>query len=153
MFLPHLYVYHMCTRALHMSSPVAIRSIVDLGATVQKNKNTTKAILVMHALSGADTVIATYNVGKQLARKAMGQPTQKSCPSLMTFKPILMKYAAQNDSTADLKLNQNYFDIDQDYLTLTRRYSKLLNTLDIDLVPSYSTRHMYFGSTGITSGP
>ena len=69
--LPHLYVYHMCTRALHMSSTVANRSIVDLGATVQKVKDTTNAIQVMHALSGADTVIATYNVGKQLARKAL----------------------------------------------------------------------------------
>ena len=47
------------------------KSIVGLGATVQKNKDTTKAILVMHALSWADTVTATYNVGKQLARKAL----------------------------------------------------------------------------------
>ena len=50
---------------------MANRSIVDLVATVQKNKDTLKAILVMHALSGADTVTATYNVGKQLARKAL----------------------------------------------------------------------------------
>ena len=69
--LPHLYVYHMCTRALHMSSPVANRSIVDMGATVQENKDTPKAILAMPTLSGADTVTATYNVGKQLARKAL----------------------------------------------------------------------------------
>ena len=55
---------------------MANSSIVDLGATVQKNKDTPKAILVKHALSGADTVTATYNVGKQLA---MIQPTQKSC--------------------------------------------------------------------------
>ena len=52
----------MCTRALHMSSPLANRSIVDLVATVQKNKDTPKAIRVMPALSGADTVTATYNV-------------------------------------------------------------------------------------------
>ena len=72
--LPHVYVYHTCTRhILHISSPVANRSIVDLGATVQKNK----AILVMHALSGADTVTATYNVGKQLAMK---QPIHTICP-------------------------------------------------------------------------
>ena len=51
--LPHLYVYHMCTRALHMSSPLA------------------KAILVMHALSWPNTVTAIYNVGKQLARNAL----------------------------------------------------------------------------------
>ena len=46
------------------------RSIVDLGSTVQKKKDTPNAILVVHALSGADTVTATYNVGKQLERKA-----------------------------------------------------------------------------------
>ena len=80
---------------LHMSSPVANRSIVDLGATVQKNKDTPNAILVMHALSWADTVTASYNVDKQLARKPIEKPTQKSCPSLVTFKPILMKYATQ----------------------------------------------------------
>ena len=50
---------------------MANRSIVDLGATVQENKDTPKAILVMYTLSGADTVTATYNVGKQLARKAI----------------------------------------------------------------------------------
>ena len=50
---------------------------------------------MMHALSGADNAIATYSVDKQLARKAIEQPTQKSCPSLVTFKPILMKYAVQ----------------------------------------------------------
>ena len=66
-------------------------------ATVQKNKDTTKAILVMLALTGADTdsVTATYNVGKQVARKAMEQPTQTMCPSLVTLTPILIKYAAQ----------------------------------------------------------
>ena len=75
--------------------PVANRSIVSLEATVQKNKDTTKAILVMHALTLADTVTATYNVGKQLARNAMEQPTQTICPSLVTLNPILIKYAAQ----------------------------------------------------------
>ena len=76
--LPHLDAYHTCARhVLHISSPVANRSIVDLGATAQKNNDMPKAILVMHALSGADTVTATYNVGKQLARK---QPTKTICP-------------------------------------------------------------------------
>ena len=50
---------------------MANRSIVDLGATVQKNNDTPKAIMVMHALSGVDTVTATYNVGKQLVLKAL----------------------------------------------------------------------------------
>ncbi len=89
--LNHLW-WHICVRpsspfvslprALHMSFPVTNRSTVDLGATVQKNKDTTKTILVMHALTLADAVTATYNVGKQLAREAMEQPTQTICPSL-----------------------------------------------------------------------
>ena len=61
----------MCARVLHMSAPLAYRSIVDLVATIQKNKDTPKVIPVMHALSGADTVTAIYNVGKQLERKAL----------------------------------------------------------------------------------
>ena len=68
---PHLYVYNTFTRALHLNSPVANRSIVDPGATFQKNKDTTKTVLVIHVLPGADTVTATYNVDKQLALKAM----------------------------------------------------------------------------------
>ena len=35
-----------------------------MGATVQKNKDTTNANLVIQALPGADSVIATYDVGK-----------------------------------------------------------------------------------------
>ncbi len=70
---------------------MANRSIVDLGSTVQKNKDTPNAILVMHALSGDDTVTTTYNVGKELAPKPLKQPPQKSCPSLGMFKPILMQ--------------------------------------------------------------
>ena len=45
---------------------------MDLGATVQKNKDTTNANLVIQALPGADTVTATCDVGKQLALKALG---------------------------------------------------------------------------------
>ena len=77
--LPHVYVYDRYTRALHMSSPVAHRSIMELGATLQKNNDTPTAILVIHALGEADTVLATYNVDKQLTRKAMEQPTQTIC--------------------------------------------------------------------------
>ena len=83
-------VHVLCTWA-----PSGKSSIVYLEATVQKNKDTTKAILVMLALTGADSVTATCNVGKQVARKAMVQPTQTICPSLVTLKPILIKYAAQ----------------------------------------------------------
>ena len=94
--LPNVYAYH--TTRVHVlctGLPVANRSIVDLEATVQKNKDTTKTILVMLALTGADSVTATYNVGKQVACKAMEQPTLKICASMVTLKPILIKYSAQ----------------------------------------------------------
>ena len=64
---------------------------LDLGhltTTVQKNEDSPKAILVMLALTGPDSVTATYNVGKQVARKAMEQPAQTICPSLVALKPI-----------------------------------------------------------------
>ena len=68
-------VHVLCTWA-----PSGKFSIVDLEATVQKNKDTTKVILVMLALTGADSVTATYNVGKQLAawhaRQWNNQPRQ-----------------------------------------------------------------------------
>ena len=72
-------VHVLCTWA-----PSGKSSIVDLEVTVQKNKDKTKAILVMLALTGAESVTATYNVGKQVARKAMEQPIQTMCPSLVT---------------------------------------------------------------------
>ncbi len=56
---------------VYKCSPVADCSIVDLGATAQKNKDMSKAILVMHAPTGTDTVAVTYNVGKRLALKAL----------------------------------------------------------------------------------
>ena len=83
-------VHVLCTWA-----PIGKSSIVDPEATVQKNKDTTKAILVMLALIGTDSVTATCNVGKQVARKAMEQPTQTICLLLVTLKPILIKHAAQ----------------------------------------------------------
>ena len=75
---PFVCLPHMYTSCFAHELPwVANRSIVDLGATVQKNKDTPKAIVVMHALSGRDTITASYNVGKQ---RAMKQPTQTICP-------------------------------------------------------------------------
>ena len=71
LLLLHFYVSKECTSDLYICSPVAGRSIVDLKATAQKNKDMTKAILVMHALTGTDTVAATYNVGKKLALKTL----------------------------------------------------------------------------------
>ncbi len=56
---------------------MANRSNVDLGATVQKNKDTTRVSLVMRSLLGADNVTATYDVGKQLALKALETTNQE----------------------------------------------------------------------------
>ena len=93
--LPNVYAYH--TTRVHVLctwAPSGKSSIVDLEATAQKNKDTTKATLVMLALTWADSVTATCNVGQQVARMSMEQRTQTICPSLVTLKPILIKYAA-----------------------------------------------------------
>ena len=92
------HVHVLCTWA-----PSDKSSIVDLEATVQKNNDTTKAIHVMLALTGADSVTATYNVGKQVERKAMEQPTQTMCPSLVTLKPILINMLLSNVATKRLR--------------------------------------------------
>lgn len=78
LLLLHFYVSKKCTSDLYMCSPVANRSVVDLRATAQKNKDITKAIVVMHALTGTDTVAATYNVGKKMALKSLRAFDQKS---------------------------------------------------------------------------
>lgn len=49
-----------------MSSPVGNRLTVDLTATVQMNKDMTKTILVMHALTGTDNELE-----KRLAVKTL----------------------------------------------------------------------------------
>ena len=67
---PFVCLTHVYTCFAH-ELPMANRAIVDLAAIVQKNKDTPKDIMVMHARSGADTGTATYNMGKQLARKAL----------------------------------------------------------------------------------
>ena len=54
---------------------------------------------VMHALTLADTVTSTYNVGKQLARKTREQPIHTRCPALVTLKPILIS----NEDTKSLR--------------------------------------------------
>lgn len=88
--LLNFYVSHKCTSALYMSSPVADRSIVDLRATAQKNKDMAKAILVMHALTGTDTVAATYNMGKKVALKA-----------LQTFDPEILSIVGDPQANLD----------------------------------------------------
>ena len=87
--LPHLYVYHTCTRALHMSSPVANRSIVDPGAKVQQNSARTRQMPSWWCTHYQGLIL------NRLLSRLLKQPTQNSCPSLVTFKPILMTYAAQ----------------------------------------------------------
>ena len=105
----------MCTRALHMSSPLANRAIVGLAAIVQKNKDTPKDIMVMHARSGADTGTALTIWVNSWHARPLKQPTQKSCPSLVTFKPILLKYAGQKygcEHTACKRANCMFSHID-----------------------------------------
>ena len=55
---------------LYMVSPIADRSIIDVRASVEKNRNIT-GVLAMHALTGTDTVAATYDIGKKSALKAL----------------------------------------------------------------------------------
>ena len=93
--LLHFYVSHKCTIDLYLCSPVTDRSIVDLRATAHKIKDMIKAILVMHTLTGTETVAATYNVGNSWHSSPYNQSTQRVCPSLVSLKPILMKYATQ----------------------------------------------------------
>ena len=95
--ISHLYVYHMCTRALHISSQVGNRSIVDLFWQQFGRQGHAKC----HP-GDARTHCQGLIMSQQLTMRVnswhtrpLKQPTQKSCPSLVTFKPILMKYAAQ----------------------------------------------------------
>ena len=54
-----------------MVPPIADRSIIDVRASVEKNRNITGVLLAMQALTGTDTVAATYNIGKKSALKAL----------------------------------------------------------------------------------
>ena len=53
-----------------MESPVHNRDTYDIQATVKKHANFIPKILATHALSGCDTVCASYGVGKTTAVKA-----------------------------------------------------------------------------------
>ena len=50
-----------------MQSPIHGRSCVDIPASVNKNSDIISHILALHALSGCDTVAATYGIGKVTA--------------------------------------------------------------------------------------
>ena len=92
---PHVYVYHTCTRALHRA-PSGKSLDCGSGSNCSEEQEYDKDHpgLVMLALAGADSVTATYKVGKQVACKAMEQPTLTICASMVSVKPILIKYAA-----------------------------------------------------------
>ena len=50
-----------------MESPIEGRDCYDIKATVIKHPETVSKILPIHALSGCDTVAATYSIGKKTA--------------------------------------------------------------------------------------
>lgn len=69
--LLYFYVSQRCTSALYMSSPQVGRAVVDVKATAEKHPCASKFILQLHALTGSDTVAATYGIGKKRALKAL----------------------------------------------------------------------------------
>ena len=68
--LIHHYAAHnlnMLKGSRSMQSPIHGRTCVDIPATVMKHRNIIPQVLAVHALSGCDTVAATYGVGKVTA--------------------------------------------------------------------------------------
>ena len=65
LLLLHFYVTHKCTSALYMSSPVANRPIVDLRATAQKNKFTTKSTAAVAEWLGRRTPWSCWLYGER----------------------------------------------------------------------------------------
>ena len=53
-----------------MESPVYNRNTYDIQATVKKHADFIPKILATHALSGCDTVCASYGIGKSTVVKA-----------------------------------------------------------------------------------
>ena len=61
----------LCLFALHMSSHVTNRSIVDLRETAKKQSDITMSMLAAHALTWIYTVGATFSARKKAALKAL----------------------------------------------------------------------------------
>ena len=47
-----------------MSSPVQGRAVIDIRATAEKHSDIAHDLLVIHGLSGADTVASYHGIGK-----------------------------------------------------------------------------------------
>jgi len=62
--LLHVYLTMNLTCTVLMESTSAYRTIVDIGATTQKNKAIIPSLLAAHALSGCDTVARLTGIGK-----------------------------------------------------------------------------------------
>ena len=62
--LLHVYLTMNLTCTVLMGSTSADRTIVDIGATTQKNKAIIPSLLAAHALSGCDTVARLTGIGK-----------------------------------------------------------------------------------------
>jgi hypothetical protein len=82
--LMYFYKQEKLSSCITMQSPIKGRSCIDIKESAQKHTQITPQILALHALSGCDTVAATYGIGKAkaiaVAQKGwkldlLGQPT------------------------------------------------------------------------------
>lgn len=82
--LLYFYSHEKLQTCLTMQSPIKDRCCIDIKETAHKHPKIMPEILALHALSGCDTVAATYGVGKTkaiaVAQKGykldqLGQPT------------------------------------------------------------------------------
>ncbi len=65
--LLHHYAAQNLQCPMIMQSPIHGRTCIDIPATVKKHSDITSQVLALHAISGCDTVAATYGVGKVTA--------------------------------------------------------------------------------------
>lgn len=70
-----LLLYHYLEQGLQtlmvMESPIKERAVVDIRATVEKNKSIIPTMLAAHALTGCDTVSACFGIGKGTMLKVL----------------------------------------------------------------------------------
>lgn len=70
-----LLLYHYLEQGLPtlmvMESPIKERAVVDIRATVEKNKSIIPTMLAAHALTGCDTVSACFGIGKGTMLKVL----------------------------------------------------------------------------------
>ena len=67
--LLHFYLSENLESPMFMESPVKGRATIDIKETVLKHTSLVPSILSVHALSGCDSVAATYGIGKATAVK------------------------------------------------------------------------------------